>query len=104
MTDNQGACEMCIKVCHGGHEIEEKKYAAAFCDCGPKGSPSCKCVFIDPGNPPYFQFSSTNPNFVDVVNQARVAEIKSRARTFVVLISKRLTDPNGNFKQQQAKI
>ncbi len=37
MTDNQGCCEACVRNCHVGHEVEERKFTAAFCDCGPKG-------------------------------------------------------------------
>lgn len=37
MIDGEGACTVCAKVCHKGHDLSYSKFGSFFCDCGARG-------------------------------------------------------------------
>ncbi|VDP08017.1 unnamed protein product [Soboliphyme baturini] len=41
MTDGEGVCTICAKVCHCGHDLSYAKFGSFFCDCGAKEDNSC---------------------------------------------------------------
>ena len=40
----KGACKICIKTCHAGHDVRFAKNDRFFCDCGAEGEKSCRSL------------------------------------------------------------
>jgi hypothetical protein len=41
---------MCAEICHAGHDLGEERFSAFFCDCGVRGSTSCRALPTKPTN------------------------------------------------------
>ena len=39
--EQRGACKVCIKTCHAGHDVKFAANIASFCNCGMKGEKFC---------------------------------------------------------------
>lgn len=48
-NEGQGACLNCIAICHAGHNVDaHARFGSFYCDCGSRGSVSCKCISTIP--------------------------------------------------------
>ena len=43
-TNHKGACKICVKTCHAGHDVRFSKNDLFFCDCGLEGEKSCRSL------------------------------------------------------------
>lgn len=44
MIEGVGACTICAKVCHRGHDVTYSKHGSFFCDCGASETMNCKAL------------------------------------------------------------
>ena len=50
--ENEGVCAVCAKVCHSGHELEDRGINPFFCDCGSGSIKGFQCRCNDPSYNP----------------------------------------------------
>ena len=62
---HEGACKICVKICHAGHDVRFAKNDRFYCDCGAEGEKSCNSLLKKQSSMyiyPY-QFQNFYPHF-----------------------------------------
>eukprot|EP01135_Chromosphaera_perkinsii_P006329 Nk52_evm58s485 gene=Nk52_evmTU58s485 len=45
LTNSEGCCSVCARLCHAGHDIAYARYSRFFCDCGGNArTPACRAL------------------------------------------------------------
>ena len=43
-SKNKGACKVCVKTCHAGHDVKYEGNIRCFCECGMEGEKYCQSL------------------------------------------------------------